>query len=168
MISTNLRLNFTDAQQCRSPNHRRFSNLQLENLPKKARILVVDDVAEIRMILRFFFNRIGAEVLLAENAKEAIEIALEKSPDLILMDMQLSYIDGYIATQMLRKAGFNAPIIALTGNATEGDREKCIGAGCSDYVSKPFDHEQLLTLVTKHIKNGDRTKRKSFLKSAII
>ena len=89
-------------------------------------------------------------VLRAENGKQALEV-LRRTPDvdLILMDIMMPEMDGYEAMRRIRQdARFHAlPIIALTAKAMKGDREKCLEAGASDYIAKPVDTEQLLSLL---------------------
>src|SRR6476619_2679029 len=82
----------------------------------------------------------------------ALEALKKGNPyDLILMDMQMPELDGYEATGQLRKAGYRAPIVALTAHALGGDREKCIAAGCDDFAVKPIDHEALITMLKKFL-----------------
>lgn len=90
------------------------------------------------------------QVLSAENGKSAISL-LKKNPgiDIVLMDVMMPEMDGYETMRAVRKlASFKSlPIISLTAKAMKGDREKCIEAGASDYITKPVNTEQLLSLL---------------------
>ena len=112
-------------------------------------LLVDDDVRNLFALASALESR-GLEVLFAENGREGIE-ALKAHPevDLVLMDLMMPEMDGYEAMRALREMPqFKAlPIIALTAKAMKGDREKCIAAGASDYITKPVDTEQLLSLM---------------------
>ncbi len=79
-----------------------------------------------------------------ENGLEAIKALAESDYDLVFMDMQMPVLDGFSATERIRQCGLKTPIVALTGNAMKGDREKCIEAGCDDFLSKPVDLDALL------------------------
>ena len=106
-------------------------------------VLVVDDGDTNRKLIRLLLERSGARVQQAENGQIAIDLA-ERTPfDLIFMDMQMPVMDGYTATRVLRERGFTAPIIALTAHAMKGSREQCELAGCSGYLSKPINPDQL-------------------------
>ena len=89
-------------------------------------------------------------VLSAENGKDAISM-LKKTPDIeiVLMDVMMPEMDGYETMRAIRKITRfkNLPIISLTAKAMKGDREKCIEAGASDYITKPVNTEQLLSLL---------------------
>ncbi len=112
------------------------------------RILIVDDVQTNRELLSLIFRDANAEVELATNGEEAIELAFRNpAPDVVLMDMQMPVLDGYAATRRLRAAGFGQPILALTANSMKGDEQRCFDAGCNDFLSKPIDLDLLLQKV---------------------
>ncbi|MFL5469935.1 MAG: response regulator, partial [Gemmatimonadaceae bacterium] len=113
-------------------------------------ILVVDDDVRNIFSLTSMLEDHGMNVRFAENGAQALE-ELKKDPDLdvVLMDVMMPEMDGYETTKAIRRMDqFKAlPIIALTAKAMKGDREKCIAAGASDYITKPVDTEQLLSLL---------------------
>jgi CheY-like chemotaxis protein len=100
-------------------------------------------------LITFLLKKAGAEVTVAENGQIALDAALKIEEDcdpidLILMDMQMPVMDGYEATRRLRNAGWQGPIVALTAHAMSDDRQKCIAAGCDEYLSKPIDRKTLI------------------------
>ncbi len=111
-----------------------------------ARILVAEDHMVNQQLAVMLLEKLGHRADVVANGKEAIEAVKRISYDLILMDCQMPEMDGYTATQIIRKSetGLSQiPIIAMTANAMSGDREKCLTAGMSDYLTKPVDQEQL-------------------------
>jgi CheY-like chemotaxis protein len=97
-------------------------------------------------------ERAGAKVTVVENGRLAMDAALAAEAqavpfDVILMDMQMPVMDGYTATARLREKGYQGPIIALTAHAMKGDREKCEAAGCSGYLAKPVNMDELVRTV---------------------
>jgi CheY-like chemotaxis protein len=114
------------------------------------KVIVVDDDVRNIFALNSLLERHGMNVITATNGHDAIKL-LDVHPDvsLILMDVMMPEMDGYETMRRIREIGpFRLlPIIALTAKAMKGDREKCLQAGASDYVAKPVNTEQLLSLV---------------------
>ncbi|MCI3930634.1 HAMP domain-containing protein [Streptomyces sp. AN091965] len=114
------------------------------------RVLIVDDDIRNVFALTHVLSRVGLVVLYAENGREGIE-TLERNPDtdLILMDIMMPEMDGYETIAAIRRSHrwTGLPIVALTAKAMPGDREKAISQGATDYVPKPVDVDQLLTVV---------------------
>jgi HAMP domain-containing protein/signal transduction histidine kinase/CheY-like chemotaxis protein len=129
----------------------------IENIRKKEdiltgkNILVVDDDVRNLFALTTVFERYNINVITAESGKEAINIISEDNPkiDMVLMDIMMPEMDGYETTQKIRREHKNSllPIIAVTAKAMKGDRQKCIEAGASDYITKPLKIDQLLSLM---------------------
>ena len=114
------------------------------------KVLIVDDDVRNIFALTSLLERYQMQVLYAENGKDGIDV-LQNHPDLnvVLMDVMMPEMDGYETTRLIRTSDQfkSLPIIALTAKAMQGDREKCIEAGASDYITKPVDTEQLLSLL---------------------
>jgi two-component system cell cycle response regulator DivK len=110
------------------------------------KILLVEDNEMNRDMLSRRLIKRGFEVPMAEDGQRAVDMATSESPDLILMDISLPIIDGYAATRAIRANAATAqiPIIALTANANESDRNEALAAGCNDYDTKPVDVTRLL------------------------
>ncbi|HEV7281825.1 MAG TPA: response regulator [Pirellulaceae bacterium] len=127
------------------------------------RILVAEDTPANRFLIRRLLQPTDAELVFVEDGQQAVEKVLEETGgrrfDLVLMDMQMPGKDGFEATAELRRSGFAEPIVALTAAAMEGDRERCLRAGCSDYVMKPIDREALLATLAEHLGIGQVEKR---------
>jgi CheY-like chemotaxis protein len=114
------------------------------------KVLIVDDDVRNIFALTSVLERYEMQILYAENGKDGIEV-LRHNPDvnIILMDVMMPEMDGYETMHAIRKMRKfkSLPIISLTAKAMKGDREKCIEAGASDYITKPVETEQLLSLL---------------------
>jgi CheY-like chemotaxis protein len=123
--------------------------------------LAEDNIVNQKVTLRMLKN-LGCRVDLAANGLEAVA-AVERVPyDLVLMDCQMPGLDGYGATRSIRgkeEGGARLPIIALTANTKEGEREKCIAAGMDDYVAKPVSTLQLGEMLRAWRMKGERGNR---------
>jgi CheY-like chemotaxis protein len=113
-------------------------------------VLVVDDDVRNLFALTTAFERYNINTITAESGQEAINLLSENNNiDIVLMDIMMPEMDGYETTQKIRREHKNTklPIIAVTAKAMKGDREKCIEAGASDYITKPVKIDQLLSLM---------------------
>ena len=125
------------------------------------KILVVEDNERNRKLVRIILHSKGYELIEAATGEEAILHLKNGKPDLILLDIQLPHMDGLKLTKIIRdnEDTKDIPIIALTAYAMKGDRERILGAGCDDYISKPIDTRQLPVIVEKIIrKSREKTK----------
>lgn len=111
------------------------------------RVLVVDDGQANRDLVSIVLNEVGIDVTVATNGMEGVKRATEESFDLILMDMQMPVMDGYLATMTLRDRGDMTPIFALTADAMQGAERKCLDAGCSGFLTKPIVIDELLKVL---------------------
>jgi CheY-like chemotaxis protein len=118
------------------------------------RILVAEDTRGIQFMIRRMLEDAGATVAVVENGERACEEVQRAEQSglpyaIVLMDMQMPVLNGFDATARLRSSGCRVPIVALTAAAMHGDRERCLQAGCDDYLSKPIDRHTLLDVVAR-------------------
>lgn len=111
------------------------------------KVLIVDDSKDNQLLLTSFLSRTRAETFIAGNGEEAIRKVYECRPDIVLMDVQMPVLSGIDATLKLREQGFDKPIVALTAHALKGDREQCLAAGFTDYLTKPLNKHALYRLL---------------------
>lgn len=117
------------------------------------RVLLVEDFEDSRFSLSKLLEIEGYEVLEASDGAQAIKLALDAKPDIILMDLSLPVIDGLSATKRIREneAMKSVPIIALTAHDLIDFQAKARDAGCTDYASKPIDFNELITMISKYL-----------------
>lgn len=113
-------------------------------------ILIAEDTDSNYLLLSIILRK-KFQLVRALNGKEAIDLFLKERPELILMDLKMPVMDGLEATRTIRRMDANIPIIALTANAFDSDRQKSIEAGCSDYMSKPIIASELIMMVGKYL-----------------
>jgi two-component system sensor histidine kinase/response regulator len=115
------------------------------------RVLLVEDNEINRMVAEEILTKAGIEITVALNGREGVDAVLAEPFDAVLMDIQMPVMDGYAATREIRSKPVFAtlPIIAMTANATEADRQRAQEAGMSDHIAKPFDPENLLAMLQR-------------------
>jgi signal transduction histidine kinase/CheY-like chemotaxis protein len=126
-----------------------------------ARILLAEDGVDNRRLLTRFLESAGATVEQVQNGREAVDAALAaltagRPHDLILMDIQMPEMDGYTAARALRSSGLATPILALTAHAMTGERERCLAAGCSDFLTKPIPRQALIDACRRWLDHAHR------------
>ena len=122
----------------------------LKDVLNSKKVLIVDDDVRNIFSLSKALEKYGMEIISAVDGKEAISaLQQDKKIDIVLLDMMMPEMDGYETAAEIRKnrAWKDLPVIAVTAKAMMGDREKCINAGASDYITKPVDVDQLLSLL---------------------
>jgi len=109
-------------------------------------VLLADDNEVNRMVAGETLKRLGCEVAMAEDGRQALELMQQRAFSIVLMDCQMPVMDGYESTKKIRQlsgAACHVPVIALTAHAMTGDRDKCLAAGMNDYLAKPFTLDTL-------------------------
>ena len=121
----------------------------------KHTIMVVEDYADTRELLKFGLEQLGYSVLEASNGQEAVDIAGREHPDLILMDLDLPILDGIAATQRIRQQPElgNVPIVAVTAYPMSYTHVKAFAKGCNEYMPKPIDMAVLEQLVSRYLQH---------------
>ena len=122
---------------------------------KPARVLIIDDTPANRQLASLVLRKAGLIVDEAENGEIAVAKATTSSYDLLLMDMQMPVMDGFTATSTLRSLGLTVPVLAFTANVTEQDRQNCVGAGCTGFLTKPVNIDLLLSTIAEYLPTQD-------------
>ena len=115
--------------------------------------LVIEDNVDNMELITVILEKSGYKVIKAETGQQGFELAMETSPDFIILDIQLPDMDGLEVLQMIRNSKINGdiPVIAMTSFAMAGDREKVIAAGCNGYIEKPIDPAKVIDQIREII-----------------
>ncbi len=122
---------------------------------RSVRVLVAEDSIDSQRLLQFLLEKLNLKVDIAANGQAALDlydqsVANGTPYELVIMDMQMPVLDGYTATPLLRQRGYAGPLIVLTANATAQDRDRCLGVGCDEFLSKPVQLHSLEQTVRRH------------------
>jgi DNA-binding response OmpR family regulator len=120
---------------------------------KRASVLVIDDDADIRGLLRELLSRAGYEVVDGSNGREGLRALYASAPDLVLLDVSMPELDGWQTLERIRDVS-EVPVIMLTARAAELEKVRGLKAGADDYVTKPFGRQELLARVEAHLRRS--------------
>jgi CheY-like chemotaxis protein len=129
---------------------------KLQSGEQREVLLAEDNIVNQKVVVRIL-EKLGYKVEVAENGVRAVEMAVSGGFDVVLMDCQMPEMDGFTAAREVRRREASAhppqhtPIVAVTANALQGDRERCLDAGMDDYVKKPIDGDQLRAALEKFL-----------------
>lgn len=121
----------------------------------KQRILISEDEADIRNILKLYLESEGFEVVQAQNGDQALRTAQQEMPDLILLDVMMPNMDGFAVTQALRQYS-QVPILILSARSQDADKILGLNLGADDYIAKPFNALEVVARVKAHLRRGQQ------------
>jgi signal transduction histidine kinase/CheY-like chemotaxis protein len=148
--------------------HPKGIKTEQERFQLQGNVLLVEDNEDNQRLLSSFIRKTGADVTVANNGVEALELFPNKQFDMIFMDMQMPIMDGPTTTEKLRNQGCEIPIIALTANAYKEDKERCFSAGCNDFATKPVTHDRLYKILSKYLDVAEEQQQISPIMSTLI
>jgi len=127
-------------------------------MQRKALFLVVEDFEDSRFMMRRLLEMAGYNVLEATDGEQAVELAIQKKPEVILMDLSLPKLDGLSATREIRKqsGSRHVPIVAVSAHDGPESRDEALAAGCDEYMTKPIDFDRLNSLLQRFLPNHPR------------
>jgi signal transduction histidine kinase/DNA-binding NarL/FixJ family response regulator len=116
------------------------------------RVLLAEDNELNQQLITIYLSELAVDVTVVDNGKLALDKATSEEFDMILMDIQMPMMDGLEATQQLREQGYEKPIVALTANAMNEDKQRYLANGCTDFLAKPIDMIEFVEVLTKYLK----------------
>lgn len=124
-------------------------------MDKKHTVLIVEDEKSIVDILRFNLTKEGFQTIEAYDGQTGLSLALEKAPDLILLDLMLPAMNGFEVCKTIRDKGINTPVLIITAREAENDKIMGLELGADDYITKPFSVRELLARVRANVRRAD-------------
>jgi CheY-like chemotaxis protein len=120
-----------------------------------ASALVVDDDRLLLRLIELNLGKAGLKVLLADSGKEALRLAQEENPDIILLDLMMPIMDGYEVMRLLKASEKtrDIPVVMLTAKSSQDDRQRCEEMGAADYVTKPFSLDLLRSMISRIVES---------------
>ncbi|MGV8141584.1 MAG: response regulator [Candidatus Woesearchaeota archaeon] len=115
-------------------------------------ILIVDDDISSVIYASYILKKAGARVHSVNNGEQAVRKTLDEDMDIILMDLKMQFMDGYETTRQIRANGKTMPILAYTACVLSDEKDRCLEAGCNDYIIKPILPKELLQKVSDYLK----------------
>ena len=129
-----------------------ISPVQRADTPQlSGRVLLAEDTPDIQTLITMLLEKAGLSVQAVDNGAAAVRHGMQENFDLIIMDMQMPVLDGLAAIQQLREAGCQQPIVALTANATQEDKNRCLNAGADDFMVKPVDVDVFYHVLSRYL-----------------
>ncbi len=131
-------------------------------------VLLAEDTPDLQTLISHYVRKTGATITAVENGQMAVEKVSQQAYDLVLMDLQMPVMGGIEAMTIIRENGYNGPIVALTANAMQQDKERCLAAGCNNFMSKPINKKKLIELVKSYLNTADEVAEASPITSALL
>ena len=140
-------------------NEIKSNNTANDNKIEKQTILAVDDEESIIDLLKFNIEKEGYNFISANNGEDGLKMVMEKSPDLIILDVMLPRMDGYSVCREIRQEKINTPIIMLSARGEEIDKILGLEIGSDDYMTKPFSPRELLARIKANLRKAENARK---------
>lgn len=140
----------------------------VDDIVLQGNVLLVEDSLDNQRLFSLYLNRVGVALFIASDGQEAISLAKQQAIDLVLMDMQMPVMDGETALRELRAMGYSKPVIVLTANAMQEDRERAFRVGFDDFVAKPVRKQELIAALAKYLPRGQDAATSEPLHSTLL
>lgn len=171
-----VKLDIVEAENSSHINERTYKNtaeklneLNIETPKLNGKILLAEDNEDIQELVKLLMKKVGVDLDIVGNGQQAVKAAIESEYDLVFMDIQMPVMDGLTAMQELQKQEYNQPVVAMTANAMQKDRDECKEAGFSSFISKPINRNDLYLVLMQYLKPSKTTgSEKTLLTSDLL